>query len=97
MRRTPWRATRVLSKSKVSVVVPRGTGTPKARKLTALPMCASATSKVALSARKAAFSGNRVSVRPPAVTLAVTRGQATSKCIATSRYSVGLRLKPERA
>src|SRR4051812_5982230 len=75
----------------VSLVVPRGTGTPRARKLTALPMCASATRSVRLAARNAAFSANSVSGLPAArivvvTTLASLASLAGSRCEQAQRH-----------
>src|SRR5436190_2817662 len=85
-RKTTRRARQVAisadSAASVSLVVPRGTGTPRARKLTALPMCASATSSVRLAARNAAFSASSVSGLPAARIVVVTAlaSPAGSRC-----------------
>jgi len=73
MRRTSWRAIRSLRPASVSDVVPRGTGTPSARKLVDLPMCASATSSVLESVISAAFCGSRASVRPATAIVTIAR------------------------
>src|SRR5438477_82933 len=70
-RRAQVDSTRAVSTVNVSVVVPRGTGTPHLRNDTALPMCASATSKVDRSSRKAAFCGSKVSAWPPTASVAM--------------------------
>mgnify|MGYP003548996017 CR=1 FL=1 len=57
-----------LSASKVWVVVPLGTGTPRRRKDTALPICASATSKQRSSTRQAARCANSAK-RTPATSI----------------------------
>ena len=97
-RRAPLSSMASLSRCSVCVVVPRGTGTPRRRKDTALPMCASATSRQRSSTNSAvrcAISARRT----PATSISITRrrGQALSRRSAKSRCSVGNRLKPERA
>ena len=102
-RKTTRRARQVAisadSAASVSLVVPRGTGTPRARKLTALPMCASAISSVRLAARNAAFSaqqGQRPAGRPGSSSsrrAPSSPRQAANRRSATSRCSVGLLLE----
>ena len=101
MLRTRHAATSADSASSVSLVVPRGTGTPSARKVTALPMCASATRSVRLAGEERRLLGQQgerpAGGRDRRRHASALAAQAANRRSATSRCSVGLLRKPERA